>query len=68
MKTYLWCSGRHRRRSDPSYFDEESVPKTEGMAHANGVGSGSTILGDFVITSPPVMQGLSVRGAGVHFL
>ena len=37
------------------------------MAHASGVGSGSSILGDLVITAPPMMQGLSIRGVGVCF-
>ena len=67
MKTYLQHSGRDQRRSDPSYFDDGSVPRTEGMAHASSVGSGSTILGDLMITSTPMIQGLSFRGAGVHF-
>ena len=48
-----------RKTSDliknPSHFDDGSVPRTEGMTHASGVGSGSTILGDLMITAPSVM-------------
>ena len=52
---------------DPSHFNDGSVPRAEGMTHASGIGSGSTIFGDLVITMPLVMQGLSVRGTGVRF-
>ena len=67
MKTYLQHSRRRQRKLDPSYFANGSVSRTKGMTYANSVGSGSTILGDLVIRTPPVMQGLSVRGAGVRF-
>ena len=33
----------------------------------SSMGSGSTILSDLVSTVPPILYGLSVRGAGVHF-
>ena len=37
------------------------------MTHASSMGSSSTILGDLVSTVPPMLYGLSVRGAGVCF-
>ena len=37
------------------------------MTHVSSVGFGSTILSDLIITAPPMMQGLLVRGAGVRF-
>ena len=67
MKTYLQRSERRRRRSDPSHFDDGSVPRIEGTTQASGVGSSSTILGDLVSTVPLMLYGLSVRGAGVCF-
>ena len=67
MKTYLQCSEHRQRRSDPSYFDDRSVPKTRGTTHTSGVGSGTTILGDLVSMVPPILYGLSIRGVGVHF-
>ena len=67
MKTYLQHSKHRRRRSDPSYFDDGSIPRTEETTHASSMGFGSTILGDLVSTVPPILYGLSVRGAGVCF-
>ena len=37
------------------------------MAHASGVASSGTILGDLVSTMPPILYGLSITGTGTHF-
>ena len=67
MRAYLQHFGRCRRKSGSSRFDKESDPRIERTTHASGVGPGGTIPGDFLDTTPPMIQGLSVRGARVFF-
>ena len=65
--TYLQCRGYHRRRSGSSCFDDESILRTEGTTHANGVASVCVVLGDLVNTVPPMLYGLSITRAGMRF-
>ena len=37
------------------------------IAHASGIVSNSTILGDLVSTVSPMLYGLSIMGTGTHF-
>ena len=67
MKDYLQRQGCHRKRSGSSRFDTKSIPRTEEMAHASGVASSSTILGDLMSTMPPLLYGLSITGTGTRF-
>ena len=66
MRFYLQHFRRHQRRWGSSWFDAESIPRTEGMAHVSGIASG-TILGDLVNKVPPMLYGLSIIGAGTCF-
>ena len=67
MITYLQRRGYHQKRSGSSRFNEESILRTEGMAHASGVTSGGVILSDLVNAVPLILYGLSIIGAGMHF-
>ena len=67
MVTYLQRRGYRQKRSSSSRFDEESIPRTEGMAHASGMLSSGAILSDLVNTVPPMLYGLSIIGARTRF-
>ena len=47
MRAYLQRHGNHQKRSDSSRFDEESIPRTKGTTHANGVVSVGVILCEY---------------------
>ena len=48
-------------------LSEESIPRTEGMAHASGVESSGVILSDLVNTVPLMLYGLPIARVGTCF-